>query len=122
MVVFLAEISATDSLLSVLALSSRFDGQTQLGSGTVEICLFQYSLCRVVLMVRLSYCKPDGTRVLSVLALSSRFDGRGQNFTNTRSPPALSVLALSSRFDGQGYRKTSLLYGVTFSTRSVESF
>ena len=38
--------------------------------------LFQYSLCRVVLMV--GWCVADGVRriALSVLALSSRFDGR----------------------------------------------
>ena len=36
---------------------------------------FQYSLCRVVLMVRYSFPPVPGAGTLSVLALSSRFDG-----------------------------------------------
>ena len=61
--------------------------------------VFQYSLCRVVLMVW-HITRPEPTRcLLSVLALSSRFDGQdvvGYAFPTGR----LSVLALSSRFDG----------------------
>ena len=60
--------------LSVLALSSRFDGLPGFWL-TTRIKLFQYSLCRVVLMA--GVCETtrmmDGS--LSVLALSSRFDG-----------------------------------------------
>ena len=58
---------------------------------------FQYSLCRVVLMVIQSRCAKIQQAVLSVLALSSRFDGLGD-----RLPP----------LGGAG----------AFSTRSVESF
>ena len=84
------------STLSVLALSSRFDGQ----------------FCNI-----LSF--PNSG--LSVLALSSRFDGRGRSPTCKRNN-ALSVLALSSRFDG--HLANNVLSGMipTFSTRSVESF
>ena len=60
---------------------------------------FQYSLCRVVLMVWDRLPRHATKEDLSVLALSSRFDGQ------TIRPCAicsqkLSVLALSSRFDG----------------------
>ena len=62
--------------VSVLALSSRFDGLIT-GSGSPALsALFQYSLCRVVLMV---YCLTSYSKYLasvSVLALSSRFDGQ----------------------------------------------
>ena len=61
--------------LSVLALSSRFDGPT-----TAE--------------------KPQSLHPLSVLALSSRFDGLAAAAAVT-GVSTLSVLALSSRFDGQ---------------------
>ena len=37
---------------------------------------FQYSLCRVVLMVEKASGKESRQRKLSVLALSSRFDGQ----------------------------------------------
>ena len=37
--------------LSVLALSSRFDGQLMPGLSLLGGAIFQYSLCRVVLMV-----------------------------------------------------------------------
>ena len=37
--------------LSVLALSSRFDGQVFPGIPGLKLSVFQYSLCRVVLMV-----------------------------------------------------------------------
>ena len=60
---------------------------------------FQYSLCRVVLMVTAAWSTPMAGWPLSVLALSSRFDGRSA--PSTRRPwLRLSVLALSSRFDG----------------------
>ena len=60
---------------------------------------FQYSLCRVVLMV--TCIKHIGYRRahVSVLALSSRFDGPGRSGAEIDSA-AVSVLALSSRFDG----------------------
>ena len=38
-------------LLSVLALSSRFDGRRSAAVGCPPLAFFQYSLCRVVLMV-----------------------------------------------------------------------
>ena len=63
--------------LSVLALSSRFDGQI----GSVRPRWPGYHL--------------------SVLALSSRFDGHPRPLQN-RLGVQLSVLALSSRFDGHG--------------------
>ena len=40
------------SPLSVLALSSRFDGPVLRSCATFRYFNFQYSLCRVVLMVR----------------------------------------------------------------------
>ena len=64
---------------------------------TVLVEKFQYSLCRVVLMVSWSTASCWIILSVSVLALSSRFDGR--TFSNT-------VFANVSRF----------------STRSVESF
>ena len=60
--------------LSVLALSSRFDG-------------------------RLAAWRHLRRLRLSVLALSSRFDGR-RTSASALPWPGLSVLALSSRFDG----------------------
>ena len=58
---------------------------------------FQYSLCRVVLMVE---------RLAAVVAKLGQ----------------LSVLALSSRFDGRTSALASPSPGYPFSTRSVESF
>ena len=58
---------------------------------------FQYSLCRVVLMVPHTLLLEFAQSLLSVLALSSRFDGRNGNFN------------------------TAIILG-SFSTRSVESF
>ena len=75
---------------------------------------FQYSLCRVVLMVlcrepiNLSIC------ALSVLALSSRFDGRADSVIRRSSTWSLSVLALSSRFDGLAHRLRGRLPYRTF--------
>ena len=108
---------------------------------------FQYSLCRVVLMVKVTRLNPQKARGLSVLALSSRFDGRGHRGCGGQWRK-LSVLALSSRFDGHldaargltcGFLSLSVLAlssrfdGLAphaphsaahgpFSTRSVESF
>ena len=70
-------------MLSVLALSSRFDGQAA------------------------RTYPPAECQKLSVLALSSRFDG-GSRLVKTNSSILLSVLALSSRFDGSTpHRKTA---------------
>ena len=109
--------------LSVLALSSRFDGRMAVEPASGGF-LFQYSLCRVVLMVFrfsplpahqtffqyslcrvvLMVCSTSGRlcrrQLLSVLALSSRFDGPAA-VADIVVDHALSVLALSSRFDGQ---------------------
>ena len=82
---------------------------------------FQYSLCRVVLMVADGIQARDYGRDLSVLALSSRFDGLGHFWTHCRRGQ-LSVLALSSRFDGQVLSPTVFTPAWSFSTRSVESF
>ena len=62
---------------------------------------FQYSLCRVVLMVCWQCGYGVDRQTLSVLALSSRFDGRILH-PRRRHQLTLSVLALSSRFDGLG--------------------
>ena len=61
---------------------------------------FQYSLCRVVLMVLYVREHRSVPFTLSVLALSSRFDGPSQLHVYFWPSPVLSVLALSSRFDG----------------------
>ena len=82
---------------------------------------FQYSLCRVVLMVAGCSLYAIGKRQLSVLALSSRFDGLSSSCVLLLSI-ALSVLALSSRFDGHGSVRIALSNFQSFSTRSVESF
>ena len=82
--------------LSVLALSSRFDGHV-------------YSR------------QSDTLKKLSVLALSSRFDGPGGKRVGLLDLD-LSVLALSSRFDGRYEKKDTFSDISTFSTRSVESF
>ena len=83
--------------VSVLALSSRFDGPL-LGNFCAHAPgLFQYSLCRVVLMV---YYKNNTDDV----------------------PTEVSVLALSSRFDGPQPRPHAKSPTCGFSTRSVESF
>ena len=61
--------------LSVLALSSRFDGRNLRAHAPGLCYVFQYSLCRVVLMVKPLSIVPGTMVGLSVLALSSRFDG-----------------------------------------------
>ena len=66
---------------------------------------FQYSLCRVVLMVPFNQWTVDIPVELSVLALSSRFDGHDSSYC-ILSSLYLSVLALSSRFDGHFIRRT----------------
>ena len=110
-----------DKILSVLALSSRFDGQNGWPTGVLATGNFQYSLCRVVLMVNRPARMGSHHMRLSVLALSSRFDGhvlqRLAFFAHV-----LSVLALSSRFDGLAGGFPIPLKPGTFSTRSVESF
>ena len=74
--------------VSVLALSSRFDG-------------------------RMACLSPSAARLVSVLALSSRFDGRGKmNIFGYNMD--VSVLALSSRFDGHLSRRTSFGEQVRF--------
>ena len=90
-------LPATRNNLSVLALSSRFDGRFQYVRTPERPPLFQYSLCRVVLMVIRARCQVPVLEKLSVLALSSRFDG---------------LVDEASRITDRG----------SFSTRSVESF
>ena len=85
--------------LSVLALSSRFDGRNVLFVDYRNSLAFQYSLCRVVLMVFCPHRARCSAKWLSVLALSSRFDGLDVDY-EYYSDIDLSVLALSSRFDG----------------------
>ena len=82
--------------LSVLALSSRFDGLQRRGAGVL-------------------------VSALSVLALSSRFDGL-RDVILDQVGEHLSVLALSSRFDGRMTMAISADRIGAFSTRSVESF
>ena len=82
---------------------------------------FQYSLCRVVLMVSMAQPPNLSPKYLSVLALSSRFDGRLTSQAVKHSA-ILSVLALSSRFDGLIVSCAVFSEITTFSTRSVESF
>ena len=62
-----------------------------------QAVLFQYSLCRVVLMV-----------IVFGFCLVSKVD--------------VSVLALSSRFDGRRVHGSATCASACFSTRSVESF
>ena len=49
------------------------------GEHAIPWLRFQYSLCRVVLMVSSVPVRISAVQVLSVLALSSRFDGLVQN-------------------------------------------
>ena len=83
--------------VSVLALSSRFDGHPSPWTLIGDDLKFQYSLCRVVLMVAARGISKNASENVSVLALSSRFDGL---------PRVFETSSLTSRF----------------STRSVESF
>ena len=82
---------------------------------------FQYSLCRVVLMVVMTASSFILSIRLSVLALSSRFDGLLTR-PATVNRRGLSVLALSSRFDGRMVQPLHRRHHPSFSTRSVESF
>ena len=66
--------------VSVLALSSRFDGRSTSNWEHIHT-LFQYSLCRVVLMVTGSQQTDPPCAFVSVLALSSRFDGPMEKIT-----------------------------------------
>ena len=70
--------------LSVLALSSRFDGRDSLANKVLSGWCFQYSLCRVVLMVTRTGAYWSFQSFLSVLALSSRFDGHSITFSSER--------------------------------------
>ena len=82
---------------------------------------FQYSLCRVVLMVPVK--TSDGKHGYMfqyslcrvVLMVLSCSISSGVR-------AGLSVLALSSRFDGPISQRRNMRYDFTFSTRSVESF
>ena len=76
MVVVVAVSQSLTAKLSVLALSSRFDGHVSSSCTSDLHQNFQYSLCRVVLMVDLFLRLLTMRHYLSVLALSSRFDGR----------------------------------------------
>ena len=75
MVLRAVSLFSPGSQLSVLALSSRFDGQPNEHYDGELLLHFQYSLCRVVLMVPEDQQVGSPTSKLSVLALSSRFDG-----------------------------------------------
>ena len=107
--------------LSVLALSSRFDGPEKESPPIHNIMVFQYSLCRVVLMVahgtESTADHPDFQYSLCRVVLM---------VTNAIYCPLvrinLSVLALSSRFDGPVPMHSGRAPISTFSTRSVESF
>ena len=74
MVAMAVSVAISNLLLSVLALSSRFDGRDA-GTSRMDKEIFQYSLCRVVLMVDSWHPQAAQSNGLSVLALSSRFDG-----------------------------------------------
>ena len=116
----LISTAAAVDRLSVLALSSRFDGP-EIVDKSCSSKPFQYSLCRVVLMVpdmpppewnefnfQYSLC-----RVVLMVVNTSQ---------STTIPTELSVLALSSRFDGRWTAAHDLQRTGSFSTRSVESF
>ena len=94
-----AHAKADSPAVSVLALSSRFDGPVSILLKILDSSLFQYSLCRVVLMVASHIESADKAEDVSVLALSSRFDGHMCCETKIKWH-GVSVLALSSRFDG----------------------
>ena len=112
--------SESTDALSVLALSSRFDGLDRTGKyrGTY---VFQYSLCRVVLMVTTAIAvetigidfQYSLCRVVLMVPIRVRLLVRRL---------ILSVLALSSRFDGHCFHICTLGMPASFSTRSVESF
>ena len=57
--------------LSVLALSSRFDGPRVRELPHVVPMLFQYSLCRVVLMVPAHYSSPARVTAFSTRSVES---------------------------------------------------
>ena len=82
---------------------------------------FQYSLCRVVLMVVCSDKVTPDLAVVSVLALSSRFDGPLAIYRHLTHQAPVSVLALSSRFDGRfvhgTYRRAGKVSVLALSSR-----
>ena len=111
------------SLVSVLALSSRFDGPIFVSTPAARHRLFQYSLCRVVLMVLMPGLSLLGgamfqyslCRVVLMVTSVSALPWRGFPFQYSLCRVVLmvflisgarlisgqvSVLALSSRFDG----------------------
>ena len=57
---------------------------------------FQYSLCRVVLMVDEDGLLTLFDKLLSVLALSSRFDGLGKQVINARRIQSFSTRSVES--------------------------
>ena len=82
---------------------------------------FQYSLCRVVLMVVVQ--EEDGRTIFFFQYSLCRVVLMVEEVADIlRQAVSLSVLALSSRFDGHGCRCGRRLVQKSFSTRSVESF
>ena len=107
--------------LSVLALSSRFDGPAEMIPLVAVSTDFQYSLCRVVLMVARLGVDLWRQQALSVLALSSRFDGQrnveyGFALNDFQYSLCRVVLMVPARV------RRLMEAGESFSTRSVESF
>ena len=83
-------------ILSVLALSSRFDGLGMNQLMTTWSFSFQYSLCRVVLMVVPLWWLHFFGDSLSVLALSSRFDGLEPIFKDPYNARSFSTRSVES--------------------------
>ena len=115
-------LSTSTTAVSVLALSSRFDGRVRLRRASPQLALFQYSLCRVVLMVFDQAFARLTPEQVSVLALSSRFDGRAEKPSLMKRSCQFQyslcrVVLMVSWSDLQ-----TLLGNLCFSTRSVESF
>ena len=91
------------------------------GSGDCGTTAFQYSLCRVVLMV-LRYRSGEMRRMGFQYSLCRVVLMVEIIATETKGVGLLSVLALSSRFDGHTFYASLVGDTTTFSTRSVESF
>ena len=106
--------------LSVLALSSRFDGPLSLALLPHAIS-FQYSLCRVVLMVLVQMTLSTTPHFFQYSLCRVVLMVAGYP-TAEALVLSLSVLALSSRFDGPALTAAYRLHHWPFSTRSVESF
>ena len=89
--------------------------------GATQFRFFQYSLCRVVLMV-LRYvrlpcdCRHFQYSLCRVVLMVAPVMCRALTIGD------LSVLALSSRFDGRTFANLIGVGSAAFSTRSVESF